>query len=402
MKTFEYRGFDLSGRLARGLVEAVDAKEAREHLAARGILPEIVEPAGRDHGLVSGWRRRRLDASARADVYRELGALLKAGVPMLSAFQMAINSAAHPQHAVMLSQVRDRIREGGALVDSWVAADARLPNFERAALTAGERSGALDAVLEQLADYLEEQQRVQEKLKSALVYPLFVVALAIIVGVGLLGFVLPNLGRMFAETRMELPWLTSALLALGRQGWLLAALPIVLLALGTWWRHRVISQPTERERFDAARLRWPWLGKNSRLLVAARFSRTFSLLLRGGVGAVDAMELAGDATGNLWLANITRAEAEEVRHGKSIANAIKSIPPFSATLGGWIEAGEASGTLSELMDRAGRRLEQQWSQHLTRALNALEPALILIVGAFVLVIALAVLLPILSLNQTLS
>jgi general secretion pathway protein F len=380
-------------------VEALDLKEARERLASQGILPETVAEAGEPRGF--GLRAQGLNAGARADAYRELGALLRAGIPMVSALQIVINASDAVQ-ARPLARVRDLLREGGGLSDALASVSRQLPAFERAALAAGERAGTLDRTMEWLADHMDEQERARERMLSALIYPAFVVGLAVVIAVGILGFALPNLGRLFADNKMPLPLLTRALLVVGRNAAtvLLPAGIAVAAAIFLYVRD-LRRNAARRESFERSLFRWPLVGKNLVLLLNARFARTFALLLKGGVGVVEGMELAGAATGNVWLANLLRSEAEQVRHGKTLTNAIKSVPPFSRNLAGWMEAGEASGSLAELLDRAGTRFHQQWSRHLVRCTNVLEPLLIVIVGAFVLMIALAVLLPILSLNRML-
>jgi general secretion pathway protein F len=144
--------------------------------------------------------------------------------------------------------------------------------------------------------------------------------------------------------------------------------------------------------------RWPVYRAGSRTLVSLRFSRTLVLLLRGGVSAVDALALAGQATGNAWVADLIRQQADAVRHGVSLSQAIRAVPPLES-LTGWVKAGEASGDLTALLDKAADRLQQRWQTYLTRTTSLLEPVLILMVGVFVLLIALAILLPVLSLNQ---
>jgi general secretion pathway protein F len=140
-------------------------------------------------------------------------------------------------------------------------------------------------------------------------------------------------------------------------------------------------------------------GTGYRILVNLRFAQTMSLLLRGGVQLVDGLELAGESTGSLWLGRLLREEAEQVRHGRSLSAALKNVPYLNASLPGWISAGEAGGSLEAMLDQAARRFQQRWAQYVRRNLSLLEPLLVLAVGVFVFLVALAVLLPILSLNQ---
>lgn len=400
MRTFAYRGFDFSGRAARGLVEALDAKEARERLQARGILAEALDPAG-DRPAGSWTRRRGLSTAGRAQAYRELGALLRAGVSMVPALDIVIQSQPDAAAVQACARLRDRLREGGQFGDALLAVQPGLPGFETAVLHAGERSGSLGAVLDRLADHLEEQLRTRERLISALVYPAFVVGLALLVAAAMFGFILPNLQKLFAESQIALPWLTRALLATGRGLFLWGAPLGVAAALALFlgarqWR----ASAGFRLAWHRRMLGWPLVGRTRVGLVNVRFCETLALLLRGGVPVVDALELSGAATGNAWVEQGVRQAAEEVRHGRPLSAALHQAPALAGALTGWLAAGEAAGDVAGMLDQAAHRLRAQWQQQLTRLLSVIEPALIVTVGVFVLVVALAVLLPILSLNRT--
>jgi general secretion pathway protein F len=397
MSTFRYRGFDATGRARQGFLEALDRKDAREKLAARGVLSESVDPVAGEVGISRG--RALFGVAQRATFYRELGALLKAGIPLAAALDLLLETPEQEKQAGRMAWLRDRIREGQTLAAGLAESSPQVSVFERAAIEAGERSGHLDAVLDQLADYLESQARLRESLTSALLYPSLVVVLAFLVAVGLMGFVLPMLSGLFKESGASLPWLTRALLAVSRS--LPLWLPAFVLGgvgVGVVARRRWRADAGVQVRGLRALDRWPVYRAGSRTLVSLRFSRTLVLLLRGGVSAVDALALAGQATGNAWVADLIRQQADAVRHGISLSQAIRAVPPLES-LTGWVKAGEASGDLTALLDKAADRLQQRWQTYLTRTTSLLEPVLILMVGVFVLLIALAILLPVLSLNQ---
>lgn len=399
MSTFRYRGYETSGRVRQGFLEALDRKDAREKLAARGVLAESVDPVFEDGASPSRRARASFGVGLRATFYRELGALLKAGIPLTAALDLLLETPEQERQASRIALLRDRIREGQTLARGLTEASPQVSMFERAALEAGERSGHLDATLDQLADYLEGQSRLRESLTSALLYPCLVVVLAFLVAVGLLGFVLPMLSGLFKESGATLPWLTRALLAVSRSLpiWL-PALLLSLFLMFAWLRRRWHSDLSV-QRDGLRRLdRLPLYRQGARTLASLRFARTLVLLMRGGVSAVDALELAGLATGNAWVAELVREQADAVKHGVSLSNAIRAVPPLES-LSGWIKAGEASGDLTALLDKAADRLQQRWQTYLTRTTSLLEPVLILMVGAFVLLIALAILLPVLSLNS---
>jgi general secretion pathway protein F len=402
MRTFSYRGFREGGTACSGLIEALDLKDAREKLSTQGVMPERVQAAeGQRRGV--RWRQAAFHREARGEFYRELGILLRAGLPLLHALEVLLETPERDAGALALAALRDRIRDGRALASAMAEVTPEVTEFERAALTAGERAGSLEAVLSHLADYLEEQGRAREQLQSALIYPAIVLALAALVTAGLMGVMLPNLGRLLSEANVPLPALTRGMLAVGHYtGSLgLPILAVAVLAIVLYVRH-VKADLALKETWERRFLSWPGLGRGWGLVLADRFCRTMALLLRGGVPLVESMELAGPATGSVWVSGLLKKGAEAIRHGQSVSNALRSVPPLSKTLPGWVHAGEASGRLEEIFERAGERYRLQWQRRVRRALTVLEPALILAVGLLVLVVALSVLLPILSLNRTLQ
>lgn len=399
MRTFAYRGFDFSGRAARGLVEALDTKEARERLNARGILAETVAPA-EERAPGRFGRRRGMSTADRAQAYRELGALLRAGVPMIPALEIVIQAQSAPAAVQVCAALRDRLREGGSFAGALGAVQPGLPDFETAVVQAGERTGSLGGMLDRLADHLEEQQRTRERLWSALVYPIFVIGLALVVAGAMFGFILPNLQRLFAESQVPLPWLTRALLASGR-GVFVWGIPVGVAAalVAMLVIRRMRRTPEFRAAWQRRLLGWPLVGRNGILLANMRFAETLALLLRGGVPVVESVQLAGAATGNAWVQQGVQRAAAEVQHGLPLSAALHQAPALAGVLAGWLAAGEAAGDVTGMLDQAARRVRAQWQQHLTRLLAIIEPTLIVAVGLFVLLVALAVLIPILSLNK---
>lgn len=396
MKTFDYRGYDGAGRRVRGLVEADGLKDARERLAARGILPERLTPATAGGGRgAARWSR----AGERAAIYRELASLLHAGLTMTHALDILIES---PELALLrptLAGIRDRVREGVSPADAFDGAGALTP-FETAVLQAGQRAGALDDSMKRLASFLEEQDRIRSRVRSALIYPAVVGVLAVAIAILMLGFMLPSFARIFEEARIPLPALTRAVLATGRIAGILG-LPVLVLAAAAVWigRRRLRASPAVRARIERALARLPVVGRARAALSGMRFARTLSLLLRGGVPLLESLRMSGRATGSAWVEAEVDREAETVRHGGRLADAVRRVAPLQSTLPAWVQAGEAGGDLPGMLELAGTRCEELWDRTLTRAMALLEPALILILGALVFVLALAILLPILGMNQ---
>ncbi|MEI7880745.1 MAG: type II secretion system F family protein [bacterium] len=406
MRTFAYKGFDSAGAVRRGLIEAQDLKESREKLMARGILPQDVSPSETVAGSLLGARRGvSFKAESRVAFYRELGVLLGAGLPLVSAIEILMESPELGVSPSLLAGMRDRIREGASLATALSTMAPYIKPYEKAILEVGEKSGNLEAMLERLALFLEEQEHLREKIVSALIYPAIIFSFAIIVAVVLLGFVVPAAASVIIEQsdKLQLPLLTRFMMGMGRV--LLFVLPLVML-IGLFGRsylkQRMQTDKALSHRIDQWLFQLPLVGRGYTIAANLRCARTLSILLQGGVGLVDALALAGRSTGSVWVAHLMEVEAESVRHGSSLADAVRRIPPLARSLPAWIQAGEASGALERLLDTAGNAYQHQWNRYVSRTLSWLEPILILAIGIFVLLVTLSVLLPIISLNQMLG
>jgi general secretion pathway protein F len=386
------------------LIEALDIKEARDRLAARGVFPEHIAPAGREAVARGGERDRGLGLETRVAFYRELGVLTGAGLPLVHALEILMESPELGVSPELLAMVRDRVREGAGLSAALAAVTDRVRPFERAILEVGEKSGALDAILERLAGFLEEQQQLRERVVSALLYPAIILGFALVVAVVMLGFVVPSAAAAISrEVSITLPRLTRIMIGVGRG--LVWGLPVagVAAGVGIWWlRRRLAAQATARLALERWGFRVPLIGRGWGLIVNLRCARTMSILLKGGVPLVEALGLAGRATGSEWVAGELERETNTVRHGSSLADALRRVPILAASLPAWIQAGEASGSLEKMLDTAGDAYQHQWNRFVSRTLSWLEPALIGLVGLFVFVVVLSVLLPIIALNKSLG
>lgn len=408
MKTFIYRGFDQGGLRKKGVIEALDLKDARDRLSRAGIFPEQVEGAT-DVGAKSWFSRHSKDSlqqsAVRAEFYRAMTALLKAGLPLSAAFEVMLEhpSGTSTAYTGDIAGLRDRIRDGTGFARAMTDASIRISPFEQAVIESGEKTGSMPDVLGQVAEYLDDVNRIQQTLRTACIYPAIIVGLAVVVGAGVMGFLVPQMAKVFEESGMELPWITTMVVGVGR--WFVPViLPamILLFLLVVYGFSRVKTDPSRRVKMEKWISNVPVVKTGFSLLVTARFSRTCALLLHGGLPLVEAIELSGRATGSVWLAGIVKEKAEQVRHGQSFSQALSEVPVLGRSLPSWIKAGEASGDLAGLFQHASERNRQLWSNYIQRTVTVIEPALIVIVALFVLLVALAILLPILSLNQRLG
>jgi len=403
MTTFQYKGFGVDGRACAGLIEAIDPKEAREKLAGQGVLAERLHSASEGRQRLRLRRSRPFQLQDRAMFYRELSGLLKAGLPIAQALEILIETPELGESRPLVAAVRDRLREGVGLAAAMQDVSPRVTSFEAALLQAGERSGSLDGVVAEMAEFLEEQQRVNERGQTAFIYPAIIVGLAVVVAVVAMGYMIPAMAALLEEARVELPWVTRCLIGAGHLV-SRAGVPLLLLAGVACWlvRRRLKSRQASRLAVDRWLLTAPIVRNVLIPLVSLRFAQTLATLLRGGVSVVEGVAMAGHATGNRWLASVVEQEAAGLRHGEAVSSVLRRLPVLGEGLPGWVRAGEASGNLNDMLESAAARYRQRWEQSLARLLAILEPALILLVAGFVLVVSLGILLPLLRINQTLQ
>ncbi len=403
MKTYEYRGYQTSGHAIRGLIEASGLKDARERLAEGGILVERISSASVRRRTLPFRRSRGLDSETRSSVYRELSSMMRAGLTLTQSLNLLIEAMEEaPATRVLLAGMRDRVQEGASLAQALAEVSGGTHEMELAAVRAGERAGNLDVVLERLAAFLEEQREIRERVQTALIYPSIVLGMAVLIALLMFGVMIPRFASLFEESQIPLPPVTRYILSAGQ---FLKYLLFALIACGAASAGFIAlksSDPQFRILLDRFWFNLPLWGRQYAAVVNFRFAQTLSLLLDGGVSLVEAFPLAGRATGSPWVTDLVDREGESLsRHGSSLADAVRRIAPLNDVLPGWIQAGEASGALAELLSRAGRRYQLQWQRMIGRSLEVLEPALIILVGGLVLLLALAVLTPILSLNSSL-
>ncbi len=401
MVTYEYRGFDQAGAVKKGLIEALDPKEARERLVRQGILPESVDVAGAGRRLFG--RRSGFSADTRSLLYRELAALLAAGFTVVGALELLMDSPDLERDRTGLAQIRDALREGRSFSGAFGTVSENASAFELAVLDVGERTASMAIVLNRLADFLEEQSSVKDRLVSALFYPCLVFVFAIAVAVFMLVWVLPGFVTILVDSGVELPLLTRVMMQAGALIGVVGV-PVLLLLFGgyVWLRRQIRRDPTTAAAVDRFVFKVPVVRTGYGYLVNLRFSRTLSILLNGGVGVVEGLGYAAKATGSPWVESLMDNESKTVSDGGSVADALRRIPPLAVSLPGWIQAGEASGSLPDLLEHAASRFQTHWERFMQRAVATVEPALIVAVGVFVLVVMLAILLPVMRFREAMA
>ena len=398
MAAFEYLALSADGRRHKGVVEADSARQARQQLRERNLAPVQVDPVAAREGAASGSGGGRIGSADLALLTRQLATLVQAALPVEEALRAVAAQTSKPRIRATLLAVRGRILEGHGLAAALAAYPRAFPAIYRSMVAAGER-GHLGVVLEQLADYTEQRQQSRQRIQLALLYPLILLVVAGLIVGFLLGYVVPDVIDVFVDTGQPLPWLTRALVAssnaLSKWGpWLLPVLAVV--GVLAW---RALQQPAKRLRCDTALLQLPLFGLLLRDLDTARFASTLAILARSGVPLVDALRIAAQVVGNQCIkAGLLQAEVV-VREGGSLTRALEQHTPLPPMLLHMVAAGEKSGALDAMLARAARNQETDLGARIALLIGLFEPFMLVLMGAVVLLIVLAILLPIMSLNQ---
>jgi general secretion pathway protein F len=386
MPIFRYRGYRSGGSEAAGTIEADGLKDALSKVRELGFYPRTIE-------RVSGQRRPRLslrrdDTGRLPDVTRQLSVLVRSGVPLVEALR-ALSEESKGYWKDTLVSIRERVMSGASLSRAMEDYEKTFPEFYRNMVQSGEASGTLEKVLERLSDFLEHQNAVREKVKAAMVYPVFMASVGIVVLSFIFTFVVPKIVKIFEDSHNALPLMTHILIwvsnAFVHYWWLLLAGAIGLLLGG--------RKLTERNRalIDSALVRLPFQG-----LYYSRFTRTLGFLLDGGLPMLRALELAGKSTGNAYLQRKVKEAEMKVSEGARLSSSLEGLPPVLLQL---IATGEKSGQLSDILARAADAYDTEFDRKVQKALSLLEPSMILLMGLVVGFIVLAVLLPMFQLNQ---
>jgi general secretion pathway protein F len=405
MGAFEYVALDSSGKEKKGVLEGDTARQVRQQLRDKGWMPvDVQETTARE---TVGQRRkirirRGVSATDLALITRQLATLVRSGLPLEESLQAASQQTDKSRLKSMLLAVRSRVMEGHTLATGLGDFPHVFPELYRTTVSAGEQSGHLEVVLERLADYTESRQQMQQKIQLALFYPVLLTLVAVGVVIGLMTYVVPQVVQVFENIGQELPVLTRTLIAISafmRHYGLL----LLLLAAGAGgiigW---VLSKEGPKRRFHAALLHLPLIGRLERGINAGRFARTFSIVTASGVPVLDGLRIASEVMSNLPMREAVEDATRKVREGASIHAALEKSGYFPPMMVHLIASGETSGKLEEMLERAAVNQEREIETLIAAVMGLFEPVLILVMGALVLIIVLAILLPIFNLNQLVS
>ncbi len=400
MGAFEYTAVDSGGRQRRGILEGDTARQVRQTLRERGLLPLAVDEVAEKQtgGRRSFSLRRGISPMDLALVTRQLATLVRSSMPLEESLLAVSQQSEKPRLKSILLGVRSRVMEGHSLAEGLAEFPQAFPELYRATVAAGEQSGHLDDILERLAEYAEVRQQLRQRVSQAMIYPIILTLLSLVIVSGLLVYVVPKVVGVFENTGQELPGLTAGLIGLSdflRAHGLILAIGVIA---AIWLIRRILRRPAPERAYHSFLLRVPVVGRLVRGVNTARFTRTLSILAGSGVPVLDAMRIAGEVVNNVPMREAVDEAAVRVREGAPIGaslGASKIFPPMTMHL---ISSGEQSGQLETMLERAAVSQEREVDGLISTMLSILEPVLILMMGGLVLLIVLAILLPIFELN----
>ena len=402
MGAFEYTALDAGGRERKGLIEGDTAKQVRQVLRDRRLLPlEVRESAQQElkRGKSKSLFTRSVSTLDLAMLTRQLATLLRSGLPLEETLTAVAEQTEKPRIQSIILGVRSKVVEGHPLADGLRDYPQAFPEIYRATVAAGEQSGRLDDVLDRLSDYTESRQVIRQQVTNALVYPIVLVVLSLAIVSFLLAYVVPQVVAVFESSNQQLPLATRILIGSSdflRHYWYYG---VAAIGLGSWLFLRWLKAPESRMRFDAFLLKVPLVGKIIRGLNTARFARTFSILTASAVPVLDALRISADVVTNEPMKLAVSEAALRVREGAPIGRSLaarKIFPPMMIHL---ISSGESSGELEKMLERAATNQEREMDGLLSTMTNLLGPMMIVFMGSIVMFIVIALLLPIFQLND---
>jgi general secretion pathway protein F len=414
MPVYAYKGVSQAGKAARGTVSADSARAARAKMRSTGVyLTEINESqaAGGAEPSSSAAPRGllnfefhfpvRVPPMERAMATRQLSTLVSAGVPLVEALNALVEQTEHRALKGVLAQVRDRVNEGASFADALMSTG----HFDRlyvSMVSAGEASGALDAVLARIADYLEDSVRLNNRVISIMVYPLFMLVFALVVVGVMVTLVLPQITELLVSQNLDLPWYTAAIMGgseIARSYWWLMLLGAIAAGLA----YRAVSRTTRgRSVLDHFWLRIPVVGRVIRYLAIARFTRTLGSLLASSVNIVQALNIARHVANNSVFEEAADAARESILEGAALAVPLRQSGQFPPLVTTMVEVGERSGDLEGMLIKVADTYEEQVETSVSRLTSLLEPVLILLMVGIVGVIIMAVLMPMMQLTENIG
>lgn len=405
MPVYEYKGLTSDGRDVAGIVDADSSRTARQKLRKSGIFPTAVEE-GAQPTAAAGIRVTRwfesVEKARLSDVAlmtRQLATLVSARLPLMDALSALLEQVDNPRIKKIVADVRERVKEGNTLADSVAQHPEVFSEIYVSMVRAGEASGTLDSMLLRLADFLEAQIRLRNKLVTALSYPIFMLAIAVLILFALVTFVMPKVLQIFEDMEQTLPLPTLILMkasAFFNQFWWL----VIIVVVAAWLGFRAWLRSAQgRAKFDRFAIDLPVVGKLILMTAISRFAKTLSTLLQGGVPLLQALEVVQRIVHNFVIEEAIRVARENIREGEGLAQPLRKSGVFPPLVTHMISIGEKSGELEPMLVKVSEVYENEVDTAVNTLTSLLAPVMILAMGLIVLFIVLSILLPIFDLSQ---
>lgn len=401
MPVYKYKAINEKGRTIQGVLDAESPKSATEKLKRQGIflssLNEVKKEKPRSFSLFRG-----VSTSELALTTRQFSTLISAGLPLEASLVALSEQTEDARLGPVLTQVRDRVSEGSSLANALNEHPTVFSGLYVNIVRAGEASGTLDVVLLRLADFLEKQQALRSRVRSALAYPIFMFFIGTGVLFFMMSYVIPRIAKIFEESRKALPFITELLIGfssfLSQNLFVLLIVSISLLFL--------IYRLTKTERggafFDRLALKFPIFGRITRMVIISRFTRTLGTLLASGIPLLSAIEIGEAVVGNTVYTEALRSVRENIKEGTSIASPLRESGAFPPLVTRMIDVGEQTGELEEMLLKIADTYDLQVETSVSTLTSLLEPVMIVVMGAVVGFIVFAILLPIFDLTSTIG
>lgn len=399
MAAYHYQALAKSGRNSKGVIEADSERQARQLLRDRGLIPTQIRLLSRHQ---QSHQKGKISTQDLSLFTRQLATLLAAGIPVEEALQGVSEQTEKDKVRGLIIGVRAKVLEGYSLAQALSEFPSAFPELYRATVGAGEQTGRLDMVLEKLADYTENQQETRQKIQQALIYPSLMIIVSTLIISFLLSFVVPKIIEVFTGSGQSLPRMTEVLITLShfiRVYGLYIGLTLIVLFIAF---RRSLRNPKIKYRWHQLLLKLPVVAYLVRTINVARYIHTFAILFAAGVSVLETMRVSASLVTNLVMRQAFDTAAVRVREGMTINQALRETGFLSPMAIHLIASGEKSGQITVMMERAGSHLDKEVKRLIDTALTLLEPLVILIMGAVVLFIVLATLLPVFSMEQLVS
>jgi general secretion pathway protein F len=407
MPVFAYTKLNEGGERAQGTIEAPTAADARRKLRESGVhiieitneLTGTQKHPGHTSRHIGFYRIRQSDLSSAT---WQLAALLHAGIPLVPALSALVEQLANQPLATIFRQIRDRVNEGNSLADSIADYPTVFSQIYISMVSAGEAAGTLENILSRLAEMSEKRNNLSNKVKAAMVYPLFMAAVGVGVIVFIFTFILPGISKIFLEMNRRLPWPTVMLLKIS--GFIQVYLWLILIVLGLLSTVLILLFRTAagRKLWDKFVLKCPLFGSLILKISIARFSRTLAVLLKSGLAIVEALELSSRVIGNTVVSNVIEDAKDAISRGQGIAQSLRKKGVFPPIVLHMIAAGEQSGGIEEGLENVADVFDNEVESAIKALTSLLEPVLIIVLGIVVGFIVLSILLPIFDINRMIA